>query len=111
MRNAIYFTEYYPDIPMPGTDAAAVLSFTTPSFHDITISNVTAIGSRNAGVLIGVPESPIHDITLENVNIQAQNGLTVRNATGIHFVSSSIAVTGTTAVPLVMQENAVVDGL
>jgi polygalacturonase len=111
VRNAIYFTEYYPDIPMAGTDTAAVVTFTTPSVHDVTISNITAVNSRSAGVLIGVPESPIHDITLENVNIQAQSGLTVRNSNGIHFTSSSITVTGATATPLVMQENAVVDGL
>jgi polygalacturonase len=111
VRNAIYFTEYYPDIPMPGTDTAAIVTFTTPSVHDVTISNITATGTRSAGVLIGVPESVVHDINLENVNIQAQNGLTVRNATGIHFSSSSITVTGATATPLVMQENAVVDGL
>jgi len=111
VRNAIYFTEYYPDIPAAGTDDGATVSFTTPAYHDITISNVTATGSRSAGVMIGVPESPIHDITLENVNIQAQSGLTVRNANDIHFSSSSISVTGAAATPLVMQENASVDGL
>ena len=111
VRNAIYFTEYYPDIPMAGTDTAAVVTFTTPSIHDVTISNITATGTRSAGVLIGVPESPIHDIQLENINIQAQTGLTVRNASAINFSSSSITVTGTGATPLVLQENAAVDGL
>jgi polygalacturonase len=108
--NAIYFTEYYPSIPMPGTDTApATISFTTPHYHDITISNVTATGGRNAGVLIGVPESLIENIQLENVNITATNGLTLRNTRNVAFTGSSITVTSGT--PLVMQENAAADGL
>src|SRR4029077_14234722 len=30
VRNAIYLTEYYPDIPMAGTDAAQIVTMLTP---------------------------------------------------------------------------------
>jgi polygalacturonase len=109
VRNAIYFTEYYPSIPMAGTDTAQSVTFTTPKYHDITISNVTATGGRSAGLIIGVPESPVSNVQLENVNISATSGLTVRNAQGIHFTGSSITVTS--GDPIIMQENATVDGL
>ena len=48
----------------------------TPTFHDIHIRNVTCKDADQAMVLIGLPESPIHDITLENVTIHARKGVT-----------------------------------
>jgi polygalacturonase len=109
VRNVVYFTEYYPDIPDPDTDPAQPVTFTTPAYTDIKISNLTASGASSAGVLIGVPESPISNVTFENVHITANSGLRVRNAHDIHFIQSSISVTKDP--PLVLQENALVDGL
>jgi polygalacturonase len=48
----------------------------TPTFHDIHIRNVTCKAADQSMVLIGLPESPIHDITLENVTIRARKGVT-----------------------------------
>jgi polygalacturonase len=109
VKNVVYFTEYYPDIPDPDTDPAQMLTVTTPAYSNIQIKNVTATGASSVGVLIGVPESPIHDLTFDNVNISATSGLRVRNAHDIHFIASSISVTKDP--PLVLQENALVDGL
>ncbi len=80
VQNAIYFTEYYPTIPS-SSDPAQQVTATTPHFHDITVKNLTATGSPYAGVVIGVPEMPLTNIHFQNVNIQAQSGLQVRNAT------------------------------
>ena len=49
-------------------------------FHDIVIQNVKATGSKNAGVIVGLPEAPVKDIKLENVDIQAQTGLRIAYA-------------------------------
>ena len=80
VQNAIYFTEYYPSIP-PQSDPAQPINLGTPHFHDITVENLTVTGSPSAGVVIGVPEMPLTNIHFQNVNIQAQSGLQVRNAT------------------------------
>jgi polygalacturonase len=109
VRNVVYFTEYYPDIPDPDTDPAQPLMGTTPAYTDIQIKNVTATGASSAGVLIGLPESPISNVTFQNVSIAATSGLKVRNAHDVHFIQSSISVTKDP--PLVLQENAIVDGL
>ena len=109
VKNAIYFTEYYPDIPDPDTDPAQMVTATTPAYTDIQIKNLTATGGSSAGVLIGLPESPITNVTFEDVTISAGSGLRVRNAHNVHFVRSSIVVTKDP--PLVLQENALVDGL
>ena len=75
----ILITEYYPRIP--DHDAAEPVTRLTPRFHDITITNVTATGSRSAGTIIGLPESPITTITLTNVTISAPTGMTISDAT------------------------------
>jgi hypothetical protein len=109
VTNAIYFTDYYPDIPKPGTDTAMPITGTTPNIHDLTISNVTATGGKRAGYMLGLPEQMIANIQLTNVNISAMNGLELRNTQGIHFSGSSI--TASTTPPLILDENAGFDGL
>ena len=52
----------------------------TPKFHDITIENLKAVGAKNAAVIMGLPESPIRNVVLRNVDISAKNGLTIQNA-------------------------------
>ena len=44
----------------------------TPRFHDITIENMTATGAKRAGVIMGLPESPIKNLVLKNVHIAAE---------------------------------------
>lgn len=84
VRGAITITSYYPRIP--ATDTAQPVTDTTPKYKNITIKNLTATSSRNAGVIVGLPESYIENVVLENVKIDAeQGGLEVRNARGVIF--------------------------
>ncbi len=77
---AILISEYYPKVlPTPGESAQPVGRL-TPFFHDITIDNVTATGGKVAGVIVGLPESPVKDVTLHNVTIDAKTGMTVSYA-------------------------------
>lgn len=57
----------------------------TPSFRNITVRNFTAKNCGAAGHLVGLPRSPLRDIVLENVNIEAKGGFTIRNALGLQF--------------------------
>ena len=66
----------------------------TPVIRNITVRNFVAKNSISAGSLIGLPESPLRDITLENVDIRAKNGFTVRNAIGLKF--NNVKVNGKT---------------
>jgi polygalacturonase len=56
---------------------------TTPSIRNIRIINVTATGSKSAGSVVGLPESKLTDITLENVKIACEKGLLIRDAKGV----------------------------
>ena len=77
VKTAILISEYYPKVLPEGSVAAAPVTRLTPHFHDITIENLTAAGSETAGVIIGLPESPVERVVLKNVSIQATKGLTV----------------------------------
>jgi polygalacturonase len=75
---AVSVTEYYPNVPKQ--DAGQPLSPTTPRFHDITLERVKAEGGKSAGIVVGLPETPIANFVMRDVEISAGQGLTVRNA-------------------------------
>jgi polygalacturonase len=77
VKTAILISEYYPKVMPEGTVAAAPVTRLTPHFHDFTIENLTAAGSETAGVIIGLPESPVRRVILKNVSIHAAKGMTV----------------------------------
>ena len=80
VKTAILISEYYPKVYPEGDVAAAPIGRLTPFFHGITIENVHAKGSNVAGVIVGLPESPVKDLVLKNVTIQAQTGMKIAYA-------------------------------
>lgn len=78
VNTAILISEFYPKIP-PVIEAAPV-SRLTPHFHDIHIENVKATGVQVAAVIVGLPESPVRNLTLTNVHIDATKGATIQYA-------------------------------
>ena len=97
----ILITEYYPRIP--DQDAAQPVTRLTPYFHDISITNLIATGAKAAGFIVGLPESPITSMALTNVNIAAENGMTISNATVTAHAFTVKAANGT---PVIMLEHA-----
>lgn len=57
----------------------------TPTFRNVTVRNLTGKNCGAAGHLTGLAQSPLRDITLENVDIEAKGGFTIRNAQGLQF--------------------------
>ncbi len=97
----ILITEYYPRIPQH--DTAQPVTRLTPHFHDIRISNLKATGAKDAGIIVGLPESPITTITLDHVQIAAQKGMTVSDAT---VTAHDFSVTAAAGDPYTLLENA-----
>ncbi len=52
------------------------------SMAQVAIRNVQAVRAKSAGSIAGASGSPITGLTLQNVNIEADTGLTVENAQG-----------------------------
>lgn len=101
VRGAITITSYYPKIP--ATDTAQPVTDTTPKYRNITIRNLTATSTRAAGVIVGLPESQIKNVLLENVTIAAeQGGLEVRHAKGVTF--KNVLVTAKQGPPFIISD-------
>jgi len=88
----IYITSYYPQPPKdPAKDPPQAANEKTPVWRNITIRNVRAIGSREVGRIIGLPEMRIGPIKFFNVQITAEKPLVLIWATDLSFNSSRIA--------------------
>lgn len=62
----------------------APVALGTPIFRNITVRNLKVNNCAAAGHVVGLPESPIQDIKLENIEIQhADKGFTLRYIRGI----------------------------
>ena len=85
---AITVTCYYPSAPVE--DVPKPMAADTPVFHGIEIVNLKATCPRDAGDVIGLPESPIMDFSMENVHITAKTGFTIRNVGSIHLTNVGI---------------------
>ncbi|HEY3762821.1 MAG TPA: glycoside hydrolase family 28 protein [Verrucomicrobiae bacterium] len=113
---AITFTMYYSmnsakdpvQQPLPKNDQAQPVTGETPIFRDIHVSNMTATCQNSAGMIIGLPESLISDVTFKNVKISAVTGLKIENAKGIDL--HGLQLTTQQGKPFIVQ-NAQVEGL
>jgi polygalacturonase len=96
MRNvgqAVVITSYYYGLPKPGIhDATEAVTADTPIWRNIVVRNIVATGgTKDAGLIIGLPEMPARAITLENVSISARDGLRIGYADGIALKNVKIA--------------------
>ena len=94
----IQITAWYDKVPDSPADAAASpesVKSTTPHYHDILIQNVTVSGydTKNSndknynGIMIyGRPESYVHDVTFDNVQISHRNGVRLFFCKDIRFI-------------------------
>ena len=80
VKNPILITEYYPRAGTMAEVPAMPVTRLTPMFHDITIENVTATNSGNDGSIVGLPESPVLNLTLKNVHLSGKTGLLIAYA-------------------------------
>jgi hypothetical protein len=71
---------------------AAPITSRTPAYHDLVFSNLTATvqaGDR-AGLIWGLPESPVENVRLQKVKITADRSFGVYFAKGVRVVDCQI---------------------
>src|SRR5262249_2297840 len=79
--DAINFNLYYADKAVSEQDSengsmnSTNVNEGTPQFRDIHMQNIVCRGARKAIVLQGLPEMPLNNITLKNVDITSQEGV------------------------------------
>ncbi len=91
----------YTDLQMKNVDNAIILQLDytdnnrpdfkgdptkVPAIHHILLDHLTIVGSRRAGVIHGLPDSPITDITLSDITLQAETDLDVRHADNPNYI-------------------------
>ena len=102
--------DYYPASggpTEPPNDLPQVITPITPNVHDITISGLTATGATSESLVVGVPESCILNVNLNNVNITTNSsgaGFQLRNMTGT-FTNVSVTDTKSGTTKFAVQEN------
>jgi len=101
VKTPLLITEYYPRIPE--SDMAQPVTALTPHFHDIHITNLTATGAKQTGIIAGLPESPIEQLFLDNVHLQGAEGMRISNAT---VTEHDLTVVPATPPPVVMLAHA-----
>ena len=102
-----YYNGYSPDWKLPASDTAQKIGPHTPQFRNFSITHLTATGSKRAGLLVGLPESPITGMTLNDVQIHAQTGLLIRDA-NVH--ADGLVVVVKQGQPILKQQGAQLSG-
>ncbi len=103
VKTSILISEYYPKAMPEGDVKAEPVQRLTPFFHNITIENVKSVNSPWAGVIVGLPESPVKDVVLKNVNIQATKGLQIAYA---EVAATDLKITATDGQNITVAPNA-----
>ena len=85
-NEAIIFTMGYTD----AFDKNKAQTDDVPEFKNITIRNTVCRGAGRALRIDGLAQLPIHDITLENVELTAKTGFFCREAENICFQNVTI---------------------
>jgi polygalacturonase len=92
--------------PGPTDPAQPIVADRTPDMAGIVVDGLTATGADLAGIVVGLPERPIADLTLRNVRIEAKRGLLVRNAA---ISTSKAAITAADGTPYRLEVGATVE--
>ena len=89
-------------------ETAKPVTSTTPVYRNIRIRDLKAVCDRGAGLIAGLPESPVEGVVLENVEITSATGLTIKHAKGVEL--KNVQINAKQGSPFIV-ENATVEGL
>jgi polygalacturonase len=76
-------------------EGAQPVTAETPIVRNIRVQNVSVSGAQTAGDITGLPEMPVSDIVLKNVDISAETGMRIQDAKDVQLENVKIkAATG-----------------
>jgi len=93
------------------TGEAPGVTVETPQFKNISIKNITCKGALQAVYLEGLPELNLEKITLENIDIEADNGLECHDANGLSIKGLRLVTQKIPAIRLVNSMNVDIEKL
>ena len=108
---AISFMCYYQGsthAKFPTDDKPQPVNETTPAFRNIIIRNVVGDSTVEVGLIVGLPESLVENVLMENVTLAGKEGLTIANARNVTL--KNVKITADKGSPFILH-NAKVSGL
>lgn len=96
-----------------GTDLPKLLPVTeeTPQFRNISIKNVNCKGAMLGIQLQGLPEKNLENITLENIKIEADQGMVCNDAKNVKISNLTLSTKKTPVASFQNCSEVIVDGL
>jgi polygalacturonase len=94
-----------------GSEFIPEVSEETPQFKDIIMRNITCKGAYQAIFLQGLPEMNLENVLLENLTMEAENGLQCTDANGIKIKNLNLKTTKNPAITFYNSKNVSVSGL
>jgi polygalacturonase len=82
---------------------------TPPTIRGVHVRNVTARGAKQAIDIVGLPELPVQDIEIENVDIASERGVSCKDCKGVHFSAAKITPGSGPRFELENAENVTID--
>lgn len=61
-----------------------------PTIRNVHVSNITAQGAKQAIDIVGLPESPVRDVSFENVDIVANEGVRCVDCENVSFKTTKL---------------------
>ncbi|NEN39797.1 glycoside hydrolase family 28 protein, partial [Escherichia coli] len=100
---AIFFDLYYfVKFATDGQrDERPVVNEGTPVFRDMKFENIVCNGAKKGVFIRGLPEMAVKNITMEKMVLEADKGVELIDASGIHFTNVRLITKSTKPVILV----------
>ncbi len=73
-----------------------------PTIRGVHLRDITAIGARRSIDIVGLPEAPIRDLTVENVEISSEQGVRCKDCLDVHF--ENVRVTPSAGLPFLLDD-------
>lgn len=77
----------------------------TPQFQHFYFTNITCNGAEKAIFIRGIPEMHVKDVWMENLVMQADEGIDIQEASGIHLKNVSVSAKNKNALVYVLNSN------
>jgi len=107
VQEAIYFDMYYWTKPPQANEVqkAPPVSIETPQFRNISIDAITCRGAHVGIFVRGLPEMPVQQVSMTNLNILANKAIELKDAMGI-VVKNTFLHSKDAETPTIYIENA-----
>lgn len=80
-----------------GSSTLKPKTVTPPTIRGVHVKNISAQGAKQAIHIVGLSELPIRDVTFENVDIVAEQGLHSADCQNVHFKNTKLTSPNGTA--------------